>query len=143
MSNPPRPRPHHSLGRGLTHSPVAHHARTLTDTEAVTDAGRSATTPRRDDGTNPMQRNTQTRDTHRRAIARTKPPCHICGTEIDYTLTYPDPMSYVVDHIVPLNKGGTDTIDNAAAAHSTCNRAKWDRVPEDDAPRTFVTSRTW
>lgn len=89
------------------------------------------------------QRNTTTRDRHRRAIARTKPPCGICGNEIDYTLRYPDPMCYVVDHIVPVNKGGPDELDNKQAAHNTCNRLKWDTVEGQPEPLTFVTARSW
>lgn len=89
-------------------------------------------------------RNTTTRDQHRRAIARTKPPCHICGEPIDYALRTPDPMSFEVDHVVPLNRGGTDTLDNKAPSHRVCNRAKWDRIEgEDEGPRVFVTSRSW
>ena len=86
-------------------------------------------------------RNTTQRDRHRAAIRRTKPPCGICEGDIDYTLPATDPMSFVVDHIVPLNRGGTDTLDNCQAAHRTCNRTKSDRIAEQ--PRTFTTSRTW
>lgn len=88
-------------------------------------------------------RNTTVRDQHRRAIARTKPPCGICGVEIDYTLRYPDPMAYVVDHIIPVNHGGSDDLSNKQAAHNACNRLKWDRVEGDATPVTFVTSRAW
>lgn len=62
-------------------------------------------------------RNTTQRDQHRRAIARTKSPCGICGGEIDYTLKSPDPMSFEVDHVVPLARGGTDELANKQAAH--------------------------
>ena len=89
-------------------------------------------------------RNTATRDRDRRAIARTKPSCHICGEPIDYTLAYPDPWSFTVDHIHPIAKGGADTLDNKAAAHFRCNRAKWHRTEDDfKPPRTFVTTREW
>lgn len=88
-------------------------------------------------------RNTTVRDRDRRAIARTKPPCGICETEIDYTLPHTDPMSFVVDHIVPLAKGGTDTLDNKQAAHRTCNRTKSDKLADETGPRTFITTRTW
>lgn len=90
-----------------------------------------------------MTRDTTTRDRHRAVIRRLKPPCALCGQEIDYSLHYLDPMAYVVDHIVPLDRGGPDTLDNKQAAHRTCNRAKWNTMPDDFAPRTFVTERTW
>lgn len=88
-------------------------------------------------------RNTTVRDQHRRAIARTKPPCHICEQPIDYSLKSPDPMSYEVDHVLALDNGGTDTLDNKAASHRRCNREKWNRFAETQGPRTFVTHRVW
>lgn len=45
--------------------------------------------------------------------------------------------------MIPLNKGGTDTLDNKQASHRRCNRAKWDKLAENLAPRTFETWRTW
>lgn len=94
-------------------------------------------------------RNTATRDQHRAAIKRTKPPCGICEQPIDYTLKWPDLMCYVVDHVIPFGPNPTperiaelDVITNKQAAHNKCNRDKWDRL-EADAPRTFVTSRSW
>lgn len=82
-------------------------------------------------------RNTATRDRHRTTIARSKPPCALCGQPIDYTLPHTDPMSYVVDHVIPLNRGGTDTLANKQPAHRTCNRAKSD---DPDATAVIRTS---
>ena len=62
-------------------------------------------------------RNTTVRDRDRRAIARTKPPCGICEQEIDYSLPHLDPMSFGVDHVVPIAKGGLDELANKQAAH--------------------------
>lgn len=94
----------------------------------------------------PTARNTTIRDRHRKTIARGKPPCGICGNEIDYNITdHLNPAAFVVDHIVPLNKGGPDTLDNKQAAHRACNRAKSDHMPDNtaDTPDTYETSRTW
>lgn len=88
-------------------------------------------------------RSTTVRDRDRAAIRRTKPPCGICEGEIDYSLPHTDPRAYVVDHIVPLNRGGLDVLENKQAAHRDCNRTKWDSMPEDHAPRQFVTARSW
>lgn len=87
-------------------------------------------------------RSTTVRDQHRRAIARTKPPCHICEQPIDYSLKSPDPMSFEVDHMLALDNGGADTLDNKAASHRKCNREKWNRLP-DAGPRVFETHRSW
>lgn len=45
------------------------------------------------------------RKRHRARIAKSKPACHICGMPIDYSLKYPDPKCFVVDHLVPIAKG--------------------------------------
>lgn len=85
-------------------------------------------------------RSTTIRDRHRKIIAKDQPPCHICGTPIDYQAHHLHPMSYVVDHITPINRGGPDTLDNKAAAHRACNRTKSDKVA---AGVDFITERTW
>lgn len=64
------------------------------------------------------------RKKHRAIIAKAKPACHICGRPIDYTLPYPDPGCFVVDHLVPIAKGGSDAIENKKAAHHACNSKK-------------------
>lgn len=79
---------------------------------------------------------------HRAAIARTKPPCALCGEPIDYTLTYvvgqhgskcrrpdctgcvPHPKRFEADHITPLVKGGKDILTNKQATHRSCNSTK-------------------
>ena len=38
-------------------------------------------------------RNTTIRDRHRRIIRRDRPPCGICGAEIDYSLHHTDPKN--------------------------------------------------
>lgn len=74
-----------------------------------------------------MKRNTTQRDKDRRTIAKTGGPCSICGAPIDYSLPHRDPGEFVVDHVVPLARGGRDDITNKAAAHRACNAAKSDR----------------
>jgi len=73
-------------------------------------------------------RNTTQRDRHRARIRKTGANCHICGEPIDYTLPHTDDRSFVVDHVIPLAKGGTDTPDNVKAAHRDCNSAKRARL---------------
>ena len=101
------------------------------------------TRPRR--SPQPGQRSTTQRDRDRAVIRRTKPPCGICGEDIDYTLRYPDPQSFVVDHIIPVIKGGEDALHNKRASHALCNQRKYDKLTTDaePTPRTYVTWRTW
>lgn len=90
-----------------------------------------------------VQRNTTRRDRHRRQIARSRPPCHLCGQPIDYNADWLDPLSFTIDHIIPLTKGGADVLDNLAAAHRKCNRDKSNNTPDIRLPVTYVTDRTW
>lgn len=85
---------------------------------------------------------TTDRDRLRKQVARGKPPCHLCGEAIDYTLKTPHPDSYELDHVRPLNRGGTHTIDNAAPSHRRCNRDKSDTFGNPEAV-LYVTDRTW
>lgn len=74
-----------------------------------------------------MRRSTTVRDRHRAIIAKAGGPCHICGRPIDYGLPHLDPLSFVVDHVIPLALGGPDTLANKLPAHRSCNRDKSDR----------------
>ena len=55
--------------------------------------------------------------------------CHICNTDIDLAAPrLPGASGWEVglhiDHLVPLSKGGSDTIDNVRPAHGSCNVKK-------------------
>jgi 5-methylcytosine-specific restriction endonuclease McrA len=76
-------------------------------------------------------RNSAQRDRDRDTIRRTGAGCYICGQPIDYSLKSPDPMSFEVDHVVPLARGGVDDLSNKRAAHRRCNSKKRTR---DHAP---------
>jgi 5-methylcytosine-specific restriction endonuclease McrA len=58
--------------------------------------------------------------------------CHICQETID--LTAPRQVGTTgwekglhLDHVIPLAKGGSDTVDNVRPAHGICNVKKNDR----------------
>nr|DAS75225.1 MAG TPA: HNH endonuclease [Caudoviricetes sp.] len=62
-------------------------------------------------------------------ILKTRNICEICGKPIDMSLKTPHPLSPVIDHIVPINKGGHPSdINNLQIAHRQCNRAKSDKL---------------
>jgi hypothetical protein len=57
-------------------------------------------------------------------------PCHVCGLPIDYSLPARHPLSYELDEIVPVSKGGDPaSMSNCAAAHRCCNQWKADKTP--------------
>jgi 5-methylcytosine-specific restriction endonuclease McrA len=47
--------------------------------------------------------------------------CQLCNSPIDLRLKSPDPMSFSIDHIVPVSLGGTHEQANLQAAHLVCN----------------------
>jgi len=75
-----------------------------------------------------VRRNTTQQDRHRARHRATRSACAICGEAIDYTLQWPDPRSFVVDHIIPIAKGGAHTFDNTQPAHADCNSKKRARL---------------
>lgn len=74
-------------------------------------------------------------------------PCHICGQAIDYSLPAGDPMSFEVDEIIPVSKGGSP-VDraNVAPAHRICNQRRGNRDLagiEGEVDPPIRTSRDW
>jgi hypothetical protein len=53
--------------------------------------------------------------------------CGLCGLGIDSQLSWPDPWSATLDHIVPLTRGGAHRLSNVQAAHARCNISKGNR----------------
>lgn len=59
--------------------------------------------------------------------------CHICGESIDLaaprqTMHEGWEKGLHLDHVIPLSKGGTDTLDNVKPAHGQCNIKKQARI---------------
>jgi 5-methylcytosine-specific restriction endonuclease McrA len=75
-------------------------------------------------------RNTSQRDKDRARIKASRPNCHICGKAILWDADWLDPLAFVVDHVVPLAKGGQDALANKKAAHRRreCNSKKRARL---------------
>lgn len=70
-------------------------------------------------------------------------PCIRCGQAIDYTLTYPEPGSFTVDHY-PYNWADypqhREDPANLHAAHMRCNQAAGNTEEEKNLG---PTSRNW
>lgn len=68
-------------------------------------------------------------DRNKKKILATQDVCGICGKPVDKSLKYPHPMSPVIDHIIPIAKGGHPSdLDNLQLAHWCCNRQKSDKL---------------
>jgi 5-methylcytosine-specific restriction endonuclease McrA len=50
--------------------------------------------------------------------------CGLCGQRVAMTRKTPHPRAPVIDHLVPLSKGGDDTKANVWLAHYVCNARK-------------------
>lgn len=71
-------------------------------------------------------------DKNKKRILMTQDVCGICGKPVNKSLKYPDPMSPVIDHIIPINKGGhPSALENLQLAHWSCNRQKSDKLFKD------------
>jgi hypothetical protein len=63
--------------------------------------------------------------------------CHICGDPIDLDLsrkigTEGWEMSLHIDHVIPISKGGPDTLANVKPSHGRCNLKKRATLPNDE-----------
>lgn len=66
---------------------------------------------------------------NKKRLLMTSTVCGICGQPVDKDLKYPHPMSPVIDHIIPVSKGGhPSAIENLQLAHWSCNRQKSDKL---------------
>ena len=74
------------------------------------------------------------------------PPRATCGRPIDYDPPAGDPMSFEVDEIVPVSRGGSP-IDraNVQPAHRICNERRGNRMPGDAGAAGLAVrrSRDW
>jgi 5-methylcytosine-specific restriction endonuclease McrA len=52
--------------------------------------------------------------------------CHICGDQVDRDAQVPDLAAPVLDHVIPIARGGSHTEDNLKTAHFYCNSVKRD-----------------
>lgn len=74
-------------------------------------------------------------------------PCSLCGKPIDYALPAGHPMSFEVDEIVPVSRGGDPLdFDNTQPTHRVCNQRKGDgrrRYACGRKSAGLPTSREW
>lgn len=64
-------------------------------------------------------------------IQRDNYTCYLCGKILTLVIRWPDPDTIVLDHIIPLSRGGSHTATNLAVACNHCNNRKHSRLPEE------------
>lgn len=102
-------------------------------------------------GPNPRKTNGAARRKLRAAVRAEGLPCALCGMPIDYSLPAGDPMSYELDEIVPVSKGGSPyERANVQPAHRICNQRKGNKTTSNpldsrssDETEKFPPSRDW
>ena len=69
-------------------------------------------------------------DKNRAKLLKMGGVCGICGKPVDCSIKdYLLPMAPVIDHIIPISKGGHPSdINNLQLAHRWCNRQKADKL---------------
>jgi len=94
---------------------------------------------------NPRRANSTKRNKLRALIKQRGLPCALCGQPIDYSLPAGDPLSYELDEIVPVSRGGDPLSEsNVQPAHRICNQRKGNRMPEDYSIKPpIIHSRVW
>ena len=77
----------------------------------------------------PRRANGYRRTQLRRRVAAQGRPCALCGGPIDYSLPPGHPMSYELDEIVPVSRGGDPfDPDNVQPAHRICNERRGNKL---------------
>lgn len=79
---------------------------------------------------------------NKKRILKTQHTCGICGQDVDKTLAYPHPLSPVIDHIIPVSKGGHPSdLSNLQLSHMGCNRQKSDKIFENPSEPKVLGNR--
>lgn len=71
------------------------------------------------------------RVSRREVFERDRWMCGICGKATRRQAKVPHDLAPVIDHIIPLNKGGTHEPKNVQCAHFLCNSIKRDNAAHD------------
>jgi len=83
------------------------------------------------------------RNAIKQRVAKTGEPCHLCGMPIDLNAGKAEPLSFTVDHVIPVSAGGTDLMNNLVPAHFKCNRIKSDQVVVGKPKKGSKATRKW
>ena len=61
-------------------------------------------------------------------LKATESICAICGSEVLKKVNKYHPLSEHIDHIIPVSKGGSDSLENLQFTHRKCNMKKYNKL---------------
>lgn len=85
---------------------------------------------------NQERRNKRTRECYVEQVSkhvvakRDKWRCQLCRKKVDASLAYPHPMSWSLDHVIPISRGGEHSYANTQLTHLVCNIRKRNKITE-------------
>lgn len=71
------------------------------------------------------------RITHEEIAERDGHRCHICGDSVDMSLPRTSKLGATLDHVVPVSRGGVDSLENLKLAHWICNVRKSNKMGDE------------
>lgn len=71
------------------------------------------------------------RITHEEIAERDEHRCHICGDSVDMSLPRTSKLGATLDHVVPVSRGGVDSLENLKLAHWICNVRKSNKMGDE------------
>lgn len=85
---------------------------------------------------NPRRTNGHRRTQIRNRLKSMGLPCALCGQPIDYALPPGHPLSFEVDEIIPVSRGGSPfKFSNVQPAHRICNARKGNKLQVGSSQR--------
>jgi len=71
---------------------------------------------------------TDKRITHEEVAERDNFVCYLCEKSVDMSLPRTSKLGATLDHVIPVSKGGEDSLENLRLAHWVCNIKKSDKI---------------
>lgn len=66
--------------------------------------------------------------THEAIADRDGVNCYLCGDDVDMSLPRTSRLGATLDHVIPISKGGSDSMENLRLTHWICNVKKSDKI---------------
>jgi 5-methylcytosine-specific restriction endonuclease McrA len=64
-------------------------------------------------------------------LAKYGTDCYLCQEPIDLNIPRTEPKGLNIEHVIPIVKGGPDTLENVRPSHRNCNLSKHDKDLEE------------